>query len=64
MIAKRVQFLVVHRFDRLTRSMSDWIRLQELFDDAGVKFVVVASGHSEMGSVITGLMNNVLAAFG
>lgn len=44
--------------------MSDWIRLQELFDDAGVKFVVVASGHSEMGSVITGLMNNVLAAFG
>lgn len=52
-IEGRVDAVVVHRFDRLTRSMADWIRLHDLFDAAGVKLVVVTGGHSQMGAAIT-----------
>ena len=59
-----VDAVVVQRFDRLTRSVRDWSRLHELFERTGVELVVVAAGRDGMGSVMRGLMNNVLAAFG
>lgn len=60
----QVDAVVVQRFDRLTRSVRDWARLQEFFERTGVELVVVAAGRDGMGSVMRGLMNNVLAAFG
>lgn len=59
-----VDAVVVQRFDRLTRSVLDWSRLHELFERTGVELVVVAAGRDGMCSVMRGLMNNVLAAFG
>jgi site-specific DNA recombinase len=59
-----VDQVVVHRFDRLTRSLRDWVVLRELFDEAGVELTSVASGHDGRGSVLTGFINNVLASFG
>jgi DNA invertase Pin-like site-specific DNA recombinase len=60
----QVDHVVVHRFDRLTRSLRDWVVLRELFDGAGVELTAVASGHAGQGSVLTGFINNVLASFG
>ena len=62
--AGHVDHVVVHRFDRLTRSLRDWIVVRELFDGAGVELTAVASGHAGQGSVLTGFINNVLASFG
>lgn len=63
-LAGRLDAVVVHRFDRLTRSVRDWVRLQELFEDSGVELIVVTGGHGIGSSPLRGLMNNVLAAFG
>ncbi len=60
----QVDHIVVHRFDRLTRSLRDWVVLRDLFDNGGVELTTVASGHDGSGSVLTGFINNVLAAFG
>ncbi len=62
--AGQVDHVVVHRFDRLTRSLRDWVVLRELFDGAGVELTTVASGHDGRGSVLSGFINNVLASFG
>src|SRR5215203_4860303 len=37
--AGRVQVVVVYKIDRLTRSLSDFAKLVELFDQHGVSFV-------------------------
>lgn len=62
--AGQVDHVVVHRSDRLTRSLRDWVVLRDLFDHAGVDLTVVASGQHGRGSVLTGFINNVLASFG
>jgi len=62
--AGQVDHVVVHRFDRLTRSLRDWVVLRDLFTDSGVELTAVASGYDGSGSVLTGFINNVLAAFG
>lgn len=59
-----VDAVVVHRLDRLTRSVIDWAHLDEALDKLGVRLVVVAGEHGAMDPVVRGLMNNILAAFG
>lgn len=62
--AGQVDHVVVHRFDRLTRNLRDWVVRHDLFDNAAGELTAVASGHDGSGSVLTGFIHNVLAAFG
>ena len=39
--ARKVDVIVVYKVDRLTRSLADFAKLVELFDDHGVSFVSV-----------------------
>ncbi len=39
--ARRIDVVVVYKVDRLTRSLTDFARLVELFDEHGVSFVSV-----------------------
>lgn len=50
--AQHVDVIVIYKIDRLTRSLTDFARLAELFDDCGVSFVSVGR-----------LMLNVLLSF-
>jgi hypothetical protein len=55
--------LLVHRLDRLTRSVADWARLAGAFKRRGTKLVVVA-GDIHLGDLaMSDLVLNVLATF-
>jgi len=58
-----VDCVVVHRLDRLTRSVADWARLAGAFKRRGTKLVVVA-GDIHLGDLaMSDLVLNVLATF-
>jgi|CXWL01.1.fsa_nt_gi site-specific DNA recombinase len=58
-----VDCVVVHRLDRLTRSVADWARLAGAFKRRGTKLVVVA-GDLHLGDLaMSDLVLNVLATF-
>ena len=58
-----VQRVVVHRFDRLTRSVSDFARLQALLKERGVGLSVVHGEFSEPSNALGQFQMNVLATF-
>lgn len=60
--AQRIQVLVVYKVDRLTRSLSDFTRLVELFDAHGVSFVSVTQQFNTTTSMGR-LTLNVLLSF-
>ena len=60
--ARRIQVLVVYKVDRLTRSLSDFTRLVELFDAHGVSFVSVTQQFNTTTSMGR-LTLNVLLSF-
>jgi len=60
--AGRVQTVVVYKVDRLTRSLSDFARLIELFEARGVSFVSVTQQFNTTTSMGR-LMLNVLLSF-
>jgi site-specific DNA recombinase len=60
--AGKVQTVVVYKVDRLTRSLSDFARLIELFEARGVSFVSVTQQFNTTTS-IGRLMLNVLLSF-
>lgn len=39
--AKRIDIVVVYKIDRLTRSLADFAKMVEVFDESGVSFVAV-----------------------
>lgn len=59
---RRIQVLVVYKVDRLTRSLSDFTRLVELFDAHGVSFVSVTQQFNTTTSMGR-LTLNVLLSF-
>ncbi|SDH04055.1 recombinase family protein [Propionivibrio dicarboxylicus] len=59
---RRIQLLVVYKVDRLTRSLSDFTRLVELFDAHGVSFVSVTQQFNTTTSMGR-LTLNVLLSF-
>ena len=60
--AGKVQTVVVYKVDRLTRSLSDFARLIELFEARGVSFVSVTQQFNTTTSMGR-LMFNVLLSF-
>ena len=60
--AGRVQVVVVYKIDRLTRSLSDFAKLVELFDQHGVSFVSVTQQFNTTTSMGR-LTLNVLLSF-
>ena len=60
--AKRIDVVVVYKVDRLTRSLSDFARLVELFDAQGVSFVSVTQAFNTTTSMGR-LTLNVLLSF-
>src|SRR5262249_9503056 len=60
--AGKVQTVVVYKVDRLTRSLSDFARLIELFEARGVSFVSVTQQFNTTTSMGR-LMLNVLLSF-
>ena len=60
--ARRVDAVVVYKVDRLTRSLSDFARLMEAFDSAGVSFVSVTQAFNTTTSMGR-LTLNVLLSF-
>ena len=61
-IAKKVDVIVVYKVDRLTRSLADFAKLVELFDDHGVSFVSVTQQFNTTTSMGR-LTLNVLLSF-
>ena len=59
-----VDRVVVHRFDRLTRSVRDWARLGQFLEEMGVELSVVAGGFHDVGVATSGFVCNLLATFG
>lgn len=57
-----VGVVVVHKVDRLTRSLSDFAKLAELFDKHGVSFVSVTQ-HLDTSTSLGRLSLNVLLSF-
>lgn len=60
--ARRVRIVVVYKVDRLTRSLSDFARMVDLFDAHGVSFVSVTQ-HFNTTSSMGRLTLNVLLSF-
>ncbi len=59
---KRIDIVVVYKVDRLTRSLTDFARLVELFDQHGVSFVSVTQSFNTTSSMGR-LTLNVLLSF-
>ena len=60
--ARRIDIVVVYKVDRLTRSLSDFAKLVELFDQQGVSFVSVTQSFNTTSSMGR-LTLNVLLSF-
>ena len=60
--ARRVDVVVVYKVDRLTRSLADFAKLVELFDQHGVSFVSVTQSFNTTSSMGR-LTLNVLLSF-
>jgi len=60
----KVDQIVVHRFDRLTRSLHDWAKLNEYLKDYSVSLSIVTGGMEATGSAFTEFVTNILATFG
>ena len=60
--ARRIDVVVVYKVDRLTRSLADFAKLVELFDDNGVSFVSVTQAFNTTTSMGR-LTLNVLLSF-
>ena len=60
--ARRIDVVVVYKVDRLTRSLSDFARIVEIFDAAGVSFVSVTQQFNTTSSMGR-LTLNVLLSF-
>jgi DNA invertase Pin-like site-specific DNA recombinase len=60
--ARKVDVIVVYKVDRLTRSLADFAKLVELFDDHGVSFVSVTQQFNTTTSMGR-LTLNVLLSF-
>jgi len=60
--ARRVQIVVVYKVDRLTRSLADFAKLVERFDETGVSFVSVTQQFNTTSSMGR-LTLNVLLSF-
>ncbi len=60
--ARHVNVIVIYKIDRLTRSLTDFARLAELFDKYGVSFVSVTQQFNTTTSMGR-LMLNVLLSF-
>jgi DNA invertase Pin-like site-specific DNA recombinase len=60
--ARSIDVIVVYKVDRLTRSLADFAKLVELFDDHGVSFVSVTQQFNTMTSMGR-LTLNVLLSF-
>lgn len=60
--ARRVDVIVIYKIDRLTRSLTDFARLADLFDEYGVSFVSVTQQFNTTTSMGR-LMLNVLLSF-
>ncbi len=60
--ARRIDVVVVYKVDRLTRSLTDFARLVELFDEHGVSFVSVTQAFNTTSSMGR-LTLNVLLSF-
>jgi site-specific DNA recombinase len=59
---RRVDVIVIYKIDRLTRSLADFARLAELFDQCGASFVSVTQQFNTTTSMGR-LMLNVLLSF-
>jgi DNA invertase Pin-like site-specific DNA recombinase len=59
---KRIDVVVVYKVDRLTRSLADFAKIVEIFDDQGVSFVAVTQQFNTITS-ISRLTLNVLLSF-
>src|ERR1700745_2050 len=60
--AGRIDIVVVYKVDRLTRSLADFARLVEIFDNQGVSFVSVTQQFNTTSSMGR-LTLNVLLSF-
>src|SRR5436853_4292334 len=60
--AKRIDTVVVYKVDRLTRSLTDFAKIVEVFDASGVSFVSVAQAFNTTTSMGR-LTLNVLLSF-
>ena len=60
--AGRVDVIVVYKVDRLTRSLADFAKMVDLFDEAGVSFVSVTQAFNTTSSMVR-LTLNVLLSF-
>jgi site-specific DNA recombinase len=60
--ARKITIIVVYKVDRLTRSLSDFAKLVEIFDDHGVSFVSVTQSFNTTSSMGR-LTLNVLLSF-
>ncbi|AMJ63659.1 resolvase [Bosea sp. PAMC 26642] len=60
--ARRIDIIVVYKVDRLTRSLADFAKLVELFDEQGVSFVSVTQSFNTTTSMGR-LTLNVLLSF-
>lgn len=60
--AKKVDIIVVYKVDRLTRSLADFARMVELFDQEGISFVSVTQQFNTTSSMGR-LTLNVLLSF-
>src|SRR3954470_21095961 len=60
--SRRIDVIVVYKVDRLTRALSDFAKLVELFDEHGVSFVSVTQAFNTTTSMGR-LMLNVLLSF-
>ena len=60
----KVDQVVVHRFDRLTRNLHDWARLNEYLKQYSVTISIVTGGMEATGSAFTEFVTNILATFG
>jgi site-specific DNA recombinase len=60
--ARKITIIVVYKVDRLTRSLADFAKLVEIFDDHGVSFVSVTQSFNTTSSMGR-LTLNVLLSF-
>ena len=59
---RRIDIIIIYKIDRLTRSLTDFARLAELFDTHGISFVAVTQPFNTTTSMGR-LMLNVLLSF-
>ena len=62
MVDRQIDVIVIYKIDRLTRSLADFARLAEMFDQHGVSFVSVTQQFNTTTSMGR-LMLNVLLSF-